>query len=313
VRTREDVIPYLALTIAANLSSQAWNFDYMLRKEVKFRFKHLRIRKHLNGVLVLFTSNIAISIYTMLSTLLLGFMSDYTQVGYYTSAVKVSRMILPIVVSMSPVMVARINTIKGDKNSREQIIRMLNNSFGYMMMLAVPTTVGLMVVSQRFVPSFFGAEFIPATASLQLLSLLILIIGISNLFGTQILIGMGYEKKFLVAVLFGTVSNFSLNLLLVRPYGSFGASIAVVVAEILVTLTIVIFASKIIPVHIKMKSIFQPIVAALPIMPISAGFNHVMDTHLSYLSTTVLTSIIVYIVIMTFILKTTTQILYFTL
>ncbi|MDR2362259.1 MAG: oligosaccharide flippase family protein, partial [Prevotellaceae bacterium] len=82
VRTREDIIPYLILTVVANLSSQIWNFGYMLKTEVKFRLKHLQIKKHLNAVLVLFASNIAISVYTMLSTLILGFMSDYTQVGY---------------------------------------------------------------------------------------------------------------------------------------------------------------------------------------------------------------------------------------
>ncbi|MDR0606542.1 MAG: oligosaccharide flippase family protein, partial [Bacteroidales bacterium] len=60
VRTREDIIPYLILTVVANLSSQIWNFGYMLKTEVKFRFKQLQIKKHLNAVLVLFASNIAI-------------------------------------------------------------------------------------------------------------------------------------------------------------------------------------------------------------------------------------------------------------
>ena len=95
VRTREDIIPYLILTVAANLSSQIWNFVYMLKTEVRLRLKQLQIKKHLNAVLVLFASNIAISVYTMLSTLILGFLSDYTQVGYYTSAMKASTIVLP--------------------------------------------------------------------------------------------------------------------------------------------------------------------------------------------------------------------------
>jgi O-antigen/teichoic acid export membrane protein len=171
VRTRENIVPYLILTVAANLSSQIWNFGYMLKTEVRLQIKHLQIRKHLKAVLILFASNIAISIYTMLSTLLLGFLSDYTQVGYYTSAIKVSNIILPVVVAMSPVMIARINTIKGEKDSQTEILRLLNNSFGYMMMLAVPATIGLIMIAPRFVPLFFGAEFIPATISLQVLAL----------------------------------------------------------------------------------------------------------------------------------------------
>jgi O-antigen/teichoic acid export membrane protein len=303
VRTRGDIIPYLILTIVANLSSQIWNFGYMLKTEVKFRFAHLQIKKHLNAVLVLFASNIAISVYTMLSTLMLGFMSDYTQVGYYTSAIKVSKMILPIVIAVSPVMIARINSIKGERDSQKEILRLLNNSFGYMMMLAVPATIGLIVIAPRFVPLFFGAEFIPATASLQLLSLLIVIIGISNLFGWQALVAMGHEKKFLMAVLFGTVSNFCLNLLLAGKYGSVGASVASVVAEIMVTVSTFVFALKVIPVRINTGNIFQPILAALPIIPISFFLNQIMKDNISYLLVTVVASAIIYAGIMIVVFK----------
>jgi O-antigen/teichoic acid export membrane protein len=298
VRTRDDIIPYLILTVAANLSSQIWNFGYMLKTEVKFRFSDLQIKKHLNAVLVLFASNIAISVYTMLSTLLLGFLSDYTQVGYYTSAIKVSKIILPIVTAMSPVMVARINTIKGEKDNRTEILRLLNNSFGYMMILAVPATIGLMMIAPRFVPFFFGAEFIPATVSLQILSLLIIIIGISNLFGIQVLVALGHEKKFLIAVLFGTVSNFCLNLLLIGKYGSLGASIASVIAEIMVSAAIFIFALKVFPVRIDTGNIFQPILASLPIIPVALLVDRITEHNLSYLLVTVATSVIIYAGIM---------------
>jgi O-antigen/teichoic acid export membrane protein len=303
VRTREDIIPYLILTVVANLSSQIWNFGYMLKTEVKFRFKQLQLKKHLNAVLVLFASNIAISVYTMLSTLLLGFLSDYTQVGYYTSAIKVSKMILPIVTAMSSVIVARISTIKGEKDNQTEILRLLNSSFGYMMMLAVPATIGLMMIAPRFVPLFFGAEFIPATVSLQILSLLILIIGISNLFGWQVLVAMDHEKKFLAAVLLGTISNFGLNLLLVSKYGSIGASVASVIAEIMVTVATFIFALKVMPIRISTKNTSQPILAALPIIPVSLFCNHILKHNISYLSVTVATSAILYAIIIIVVFK----------
>jgi O-antigen/teichoic acid export membrane protein len=303
VHTREDIVPYLILTVVANLSSQLWNFGYMLKKEVKLRLKHLQIKKHINAVFVLFASNVAISIYTTLSTLLLGFMSDYTQVGYYTSAIKVSGIILPVVTSIAPVMIARINTIRNERDSQKQIMRLLNNSFGYMMMLAVPATIGLMFIAPRFVPLFFGTEFIPATASMQLLSLLIVIIGLSNLFGVQVLVAMGHENKFLLAVLFGAVSNFCLNLLLIGSYGSMGASIASVIAEILVTVAAIVFALKITPIQINKKSIYQPVLAALPIIPVSFILNNTIKYNLSYLAVMTITSCILYVFIMICIFK----------
>jgi O-antigen/teichoic acid export membrane protein len=303
VRTRNDIVPYLILSIVANLSSQIWNFGYMLKTEVQFRFKRLQLKKHLNAVLVLFATNIAISVYTMLSPLILGFMSDYTQVGYYTSAIKVSKMVLPIVTAMSPVVVARINTIKGEKDSQKEILRLLNNSFGYMMMLAVPATIGLIMVAPRFVPLFFGEEFIPATVSLQILSLLIVIIGINNLLAMQILVGMGYEKKALKVVLFGALSSLCINILMVGPYGSIGASIASTTAEIIVTIVSIIFVLEIVSLRINTKNILEPIVAALPIIPISIYIDHLFEHNLTYLLVTIIICGIIYIVIMMFIFK----------
>jgi O-antigen/teichoic acid export membrane protein len=216
---------------------------------------------------------------------------------------KASTIVLPIVTAMSPVMVARINTIRGEKNNPQEISRLLNNSFGYMMMLAVPATIGLIVIAPRFVPLFFGAEFIPATVSLQLLSLLIIIIGISNLFGWQVLVALGHEKKFLMAVLFGTASNFCLNILLAGKYGSVGASVASVIAEIMVTAATFIFALKVLPIRVNVGSIFQPILAALPIIPVSLFFNRIIEQNINCLSATVATSAILYAIIMIAVFK----------
>jgi O-antigen/teichoic acid export membrane protein len=216
---------------------------------------------------------------------------------------KASTIVLPIVTAMSPVMVARINTIRGEKDSQKEILRLLNNSFGYVMMLAVPATIGLIVIAPRFVPLFFGAEFIPATASLQLLSLLIIIIGTTVFFAQQVLLALGHDKKILIAALSGTVSNFCLNILLVRTYGSLGASIASVIAEIIVAIVTIIFALKVLPVRLNIGSIFQPILAALPIIPVSLFFNHLMKHDTSYLLVMVVTSTILYAGIMTLVFK----------
>jgi O-antigen/teichoic acid export membrane protein len=203
---------------------------------------------------------------------------------------------------MAPVMVARINTIRGEKDNQKEILRLLNNSFGYMMMLAVPATIGLIMVAPRFVPLFFGEEFIPATISLQILSFLILIIGISNLFGWQVLFAMGYEKKILKTTLFGAISNICLSILLVRQYGSLGASVAYVITEIIVMIMVIVFALHIMPMHINKKNIYQPLLASLPIILVSL-FCNIIEYNLNYLLATIVISGTLYISILLFVFK----------
>jgi O-antigen/teichoic acid export membrane protein len=303
VHSHNDVIIYMILCVMANLLSQFWTFSYMLKTELKPRFKNLNLQKHIKAVLTLFVSNIAISIYTMLSPLLLGFMSDYTQVGYYTSAIKISKLILPIITAMSLVMIARINTLKSEANNTAEISKLLNNSLEYMLMLAIPATIGLFMITPRFVPLFFGTEFIPMTSSMQLLTLLIIIIGISNLFGIQILVAMGHERKFLTAVLMGTFSSLLLNLVLIRQYGSMGASVASVIAEIFVTVATIIFAFKILPIKINIKSLYQPLLASLFIIGTAMVFNRLIERNFVYITATIITGIMLYIIVMVFVFR----------
>jgi O-antigen/teichoic acid export membrane protein len=123
------------------------------------------------------------------------------------------------------------------------------------------------------------------------------------MFGVQILVGMEHEKKFLIAVLFGTVSNLCLNLWLISSYGSLGASIASVIAEILVAILTIAFALQILPIRITVKSIYQPILAALPIIPISLSFDCLIENNLNYVFIVVAACGIVYTTIMLFIFK----------
>lgn len=307
VRTRADVIPYLMLITLANVASQLWNFGYMIKTEMNLkllRLKQLKIKKHFKHIFILFASYIAGSIYLMLNTLLLGFMSDYKQVGYFTSAYRVNTLILPIVISMSPVIIAKINTLKSEKNyHHDQILPLLNQSFAYMMMLAVPATIGLICIAPRFVPLFFGIEFIPSIIPMQLLSFIILIVGISNLFGMQGLIAMGYDKRYFFSILAGTICSLCFNLLLIKPLGAIGAAITSVITETIIAIFTITFVCKIIPIRINIKNIYQPLLAAIPIVPISLILTFIIKNDMIYILSSIFISGLIYCYIMLLIFK----------
>ena len=73
---------------------------------------------------------------------------------------------------------------------------------------------------------------------------MIVIIGLSNVFGLQYLMPSGNEKKFIIALLFGAFTNIILNLILIPIYWSLGAAIGTIVAELVVTVTMGIFVRK---------------------------------------------------------------------
>lgn len=299
VKDRSDVMPYMWLQTASLLLNHIWNWGYLVKNEIKkCSIKSLNIRLHVKPMLLLFSSSVAISIYTMLDTLMLGFLSNYTEVGYYTSAMKISRLVMPIVAAMSPVVFVRVSALKeqGDFNAIKEVLK---RSFTYMYTIAIPITFGIIVIAPRFVPLFFGDEFIPSTLSLQILSLLIFVIGMSNVYGSQLVQSMGYDKLFLKGVLVGTFLNITLNMLLIKPFGSVGASVASVVSEVMVTLVMYLFSLKILRLSYDKKTMIAPWVAIIPMFVISMVVNEFMNaTDLMYLVIVISSSVVSYVVIM---------------
>ena len=67
------------------------------------------------------------------------------------------------------------------------------------------------------------------------LSPIIVMIGLSNTLGTQYLLPTNQMKFYTTSVIVGAVTNAVLNLVLIRPLGCIGASVATVLAELAVT------------------------------------------------------------------------------
>ena len=83
VRTKSDLLIYMILNVCGIICGDVWNYAKLLRSGIKPRLTFVGLKKHLSPLFILFASSIAISIYTILDTLMLGFMTDYQQVGYY--------------------------------------------------------------------------------------------------------------------------------------------------------------------------------------------------------------------------------------
>ena len=91
VHQKEDYVIYGAISVFAAVGSNILNFT-RIHKFVEFKWSgNYGIKKHIKPILVLFAQSLAVSIYTNLDTVMLGFMKTDVDVGYYNAAVKVKR------------------------------------------------------------------------------------------------------------------------------------------------------------------------------------------------------------------------------
>jgi O-antigen/teichoic acid export membrane protein len=274
VKTKDDLIAYLLLNVFALLGNQFWNFFALHRSEIKFRITLNGLMQHLKPLLYLYASAIAISIYTILDTIMLGFMSNYTQVGYYTSATKVSKLLLFLVTGLGPVILPRMAYYK-ETDQKDYIKGVLAKSYAFVLFLSLPITTALILIAPDFVPFFFGKDFHGAILPLQILSFLLISIGLNNLSGVQILVGMGFDKPFMKSVLIGTLINIILNIILIPKFGAVGSSIASVFAETLIAFVSAYYVSKHAGILFFSISAFtKNLLAALSLVPVYFFLHH---------------------------------------
>lgn len=221
---------YVTSTLFGNIT--LWFKRGTLVNFVKIPVKNLK--KHFLPILSFFIPQIAIQVYTIFDKTMIGFiLSDMNQVGFYEQSQKVVKLLLTIITSLGTVMMPRIANcfaVGNDKQIKEYIIK----SFTFLFFLAFPMIFGIIAVASNFVPIFFGAGYESVVPIISSMSVVMLFIGISNIIGNQLLLTTKNEKKYTISVLCGAFLNFFLNLVLIPSFGALGATIATILAELLV-------------------------------------------------------------------------------
>ena len=122
---------------------------------------------------------------------------------------------------------------------------------------------GIICIARNFSPWFYGAGYEKVPYLMMILSPLVMIIGLNNVVGLQYLIPLKEDTKYTICVTIGAVTNLAINLCLIPFLYSYGAAIATIIAETIVTTVAFVFARKNIRFLTIIKESWKYIVASL--------------------------------------------------
>ena len=244
VKDKNDLTKYFLIYVLSILIGNISLWLYLPKFLVKVKHKQLKIWRHIKPTLYLFIPQIAIEVYTLLDRTMIGtIISDKSEVGFYDQSQKIIKMLLTMITSLGTVMLPRIasNFANGKK---KKIRKYMEKSFNMVFFLSFPMIFGIISVSSIFVPKFFGEGYGKVAILMNVISPIILFIGLSNVIGTQYLLPTKRQKEFTISVVCGAIINFIINISLIWNFGAIGASIGTVVAELTVTLVQFYFVRK---------------------------------------------------------------------
>lgn len=274
VQKKGDTFGYLIFLLFLYVGNYLVNF-FLLTTKVTIRWTLKGVKVHLMPLLMIFSMTLATTIYTTLDTILLGFLSNETEVGFYTVAVKLAKVSIPIMTSLGVVVIPRAMHMMHNQDLSGQL-KLYQKSFAFITFLAVPISLGIYVTGQEAILLFSGQAFSSAEAGVKVLALLPLLIGMGHFVAFQILIPFDKNKGMLIATFVGMLVFAMLSFILIPSFGSTGMAWANLSTELVVTGCYFYFVPKAIWKQLPWKELPKAFVISLFFLPLHWGIQ-IMD------------------------------------
>jgi len=228
---------------------------YKSLKPFNVNFNELQFIKHFKPLMFTFLTIFFISVYLTLDQVIVGMLSNNTELAYYAVATKYNKLIIAILTAITTALIPKMVKIESNHNTSDFILN-VDKILYLIISIAIPLTFFTFFNSLQIIEFFFGSAYFGAVIPMQITSLLILIVSLSSIFGFQILSIYQMDSQLLKVALIGMLSSIILFFILVPRYNAIGAAISILLTELIVCIGFIYF-SKGKYSHIRfLKSIF---------------------------------------------------------
>lgn len=213
-------------------------------------FNYILVRPTISGIMKtfktgwhIFLSTIAINLYTTTNIVLLGFFTNETVVGYFSTANKLIDSVKGIMFTINQAVYPYAS--QKLKNNKKEFWPFIKK---YAKVYIGSTSAGslmLVIFAPWIILLLFGDEYKNSIVILQILSISLPIISISNIFGIQILLNCGYQKAFSNTLIAAAILDLILILIVVPLLQGMGVAVVMVCIEAFVTISIIFYIIKI--------------------------------------------------------------------
>lgn len=299
VKGPDDLIIYIAISAVTSFLCIVSYWTGLGKLVKKVPLGELKIGRHFKGTLIFFLPSVASSIYLMLDKPLISWITkDNAEVGYYQQASKFIEVLKSLVfVSINYVVGVRMSSLYAH-GEFDEMKEQLNNSMNYILLMGFGCSFGLSAIASNLIPVFYGSGYEEVVPLIYLFSPVVVIIGVSNCLETQYFTPCGRRAESIRYLVAGAAVNLTLNLVLIPHFKAFGATVATVTAELVITVFYIVNSRKMISflslLRMGWKKFLSGLLMFLMVMQIGKlGLNDILR-----LCVQVLSGVIVYFLVL---------------
>ena len=229
VRRPEDYLIYFALTVGAVIVNAVINIGYS-RRYATLSLHNVDLKAYLKPVFSLGMYKVMVSMFTTFNVIYLGFVSTETECGYYYTSKKLFYLVLGIFSAFAAVMLPRMSSMLADRKSQE-FSQKIDQSFDIVFAFAIPLIVLFVLMAPQIIILMSGSGYEGAVTPMRILSPVLLVTTMAQIWTMQILIPMRKDRVILVTSAIGAFLGILVNILLVKRLGAVGSALVLLISE----------------------------------------------------------------------------------
>lgn len=235
VKGYEDLDKYILINSLSALIGCLTFWISIFKHVNKFKFSEINIKPYIKESFIYFIPQICVQLYTVEDQIIVGSLLSVTEVGYYSQSLKIPKMSLAFITSLSTVLMPKVANLYG-KSDITNIEKYLKKSLQITICIGIFGASSMAAVSNKFVPIFFGVDFNEIVPFMMINSLIAIIIPIGLVFTNQFTIPTSKKKEYVIPIVLASIVSITSNLILVQIIGVIGAIITVILTELTATI-----------------------------------------------------------------------------
>ncbi|WP_318527747.1 flippase [Enterobacter sp. K16B] len=204
-----------------------------------FCFNLTQIKLSLINGWHVFLSTSAISLYTISTTVILGFVAGPVAVGIFNAANTIRNAAQGLLSPITQAIYPRINTLFD--NEYQAALSLIRKCVRYVGGLAFIGSILLFILSPWLIEFGAGVGYEKSVDVLRLIAFLPFVVILSNIFGVQTMLTHNYKKQFSRILLASGVINLIIIYPLIYYYSEVGAAVSLLITESFVTISMYLF------------------------------------------------------------------------
>jgi O-antigen/teichoic acid export membrane protein len=226
---------------------------------VRFKWDHI-IRLSTFSFWLFLTSS-GMLVFSYADTVLIGHFMEISDVGIYRIVLQFTLVATFSTYALRNTLWPRVSRW-GKTNEIDLVEESLSRAISYSLVLAMPVLVGGVILGDRLLYFFYGADFARGYHALIIL-LCVQVVNVFQYFFTMYLDALDHPKESFKVTAIGIVANIGLNILLIPVIGINGAAIATLATMTLNALLAQRVLSKLMAIRLERRSIRNILIASL--------------------------------------------------